>query len=60
MSFLAHNEKLTLKYNIIWEKIKKLLGVELESQHQVTFYEKYIKTRVKTFDYKVITKFTDN
>ena len=58
MSFLAHNEKVTLKYNNIWEKVKKLLGVELESQP--VYYEKYIKTRVKTFDDKVITKFTYN
>ena len=58
MPFLAHNEKVTLKYNKIWEKVKKLLGVELESQP--VYYEKYIKTRVKTFDDKVITKFTYN
>ena len=58
MSFLAYNEKVTLKYNKIWEKVKKLLGVELESQP--VYYEKYIKTRVKTFDDKVITKFTYN
>ena len=54
MSFLAHNEKVTLKYNKIWEKVKKLLSVE------PVYYQKYIKTRVKTFDDKVITKFTDN
>ena len=37
---------------------KKLLSVEFDSQS--AYDEKYIKTRVKTFEDKVITKFTDN
>ena len=57
MSFLADNDVI-LKYNKIWKKIKRLIGVEFDSQplHD----GKYIKTRVKTFEDKVITKFTDN
>ena len=46
-------------YNKIWrKKIKKLLGVEFYSEP--VYDEKYIKARVKTFEDKVITKFTDN
>ena len=41
----------------IWKK-KKLLSVEFDSQP--VYDEKYIKTRVKTFEDKVITKYTDN
>ena len=46
-------------YNKIWRKeIKKLLGVEFYSEP--VYDEKYIKAKVKTFEDKVITKFTDN
>ena len=37
---------------------KKLLSVEFDSQP--VYDEKYIKTRVTTFEDKVVTKFTDN
>ena len=51
MSFLADDD-LIFKYNKIWKKIRKLLGVEFDSQP--VYDEKYIKTRVKT-EGKVIT-----
>ena len=54
MSFLADNNVI-LKYSKI---LKKLLNVEFDSQ--LVYSEKYMKTRVKTFEDKVITKFTDN
>ena len=57
MSFLADDDVI-LKYNKIWKKIKRLIGVEFDSQP--LYDEKHIKTRVKTFEDKVITKFTDN
>ena len=57
MSFLADDDVI-LKYNKIWKKIKRLIGVEFDSQ---SLYDgKYIKTRVKTFEDKVIIKFIDN
>ena len=57
MSFLADDDVI-LKYNKIWKKIKRLIGFEFDSQ---PLYDgNYIKTRVKTFEDKVITKFTDN
>ena len=40
------------------EKIKKLLSVAFDSKP--VYDEKYITTRVKSFEDKVITKFTDN
>ena len=60
MSLLADDDvdDVILKYNKIWEKIKKLLGVEFDIQS--VYDGKYIKTRVKTFKDKVITKFTDS
>ena len=59
MSLLADDgDDAILKYSKIWEKNRKLLSVEFDSQP--VYDEKYIKTRVKTFEDKVITKFTDN
>ena len=56
MSFLADDDVI-LKYNKIWKKIG-LIGVEFDSQ---SLYDgKYIKTRAKTFEDKVIIKFIDN
>ena len=57
MSFLDDDDDVILKYNKIWKKIM-LVGVEFDFQS--VYGEKYIKTRVKTFEDKVITKFTDN
>ena len=36
-----------LKYNEIWNKIKKTLNIKFHSEH--IYYGKYIKTKVKTF-----------
>ena len=52
------DDDVILKYNKIWKKFKKLLSVEFDSQP--VYNEKCIKTRVKTSEDKVITKFTDN
>ena len=57
MSVLADDDVI-LKYNNIWKKIKKLLSVEFDSKPG--YDEKYIKTRAKTFEDRVITKFVDN
>ena len=57
MSFLADDD-VTLTYNKILKNIKKLLSVEFDSQS--VYDEKYIKTRVKTFEDKVVIKFTNN
>ena len=48
------------KYNKILTKNfdKKLLSAEFDSQPD--YDKKYIKTRLKTFEDKVITTFTDN
>ena len=48
MSFLIEYEDVYLKYTEIWNKIKKLLGLKLHSQP--IYDDKYIKTKVKTFD----------
>ena len=52
------DDDVILKQNRIWKKVKKLLSVEFVSQ--LVYDDKYIKARVKTFENKVITKFTED
>ena len=55
MSFKIVNELVYLEHNEIWNKIKKILNIRFHSQ---TIYdEKYIKTKVKTFNGVVNTVF---
>ena len=58
ISFLIEDERVYLKYNKVWNKIKKLLNIKFHSQpiHD----DKYIKTKVKTFDEAIKTHFSDN
>ena len=60
VSFLADDDDddVILKYNKIWNKIKKIFSVEFDSPS--AYDEKYIKTTVKTFEDNVIIKFIDN
>ena len=48
MSFKIKDESVYLKYNEIWNKIKGLLNVKFYSQP--IYDDKYIKTKVKTFN----------
>ena len=48
MSFKIEDEDVYLKYNEIWNKIKSILNVKFHSQPN--YDDKYIKTKVKTFN----------
>ena len=48
MSFKIENEDVYLKYNEIWNRIKSILNVKFYSQP--IYNDKYIKTKVKTFN----------
>ena len=58
MSFLIEDDSVYLQYTRIWNKIKELLNVKFHSQpiHD----DKYIKTKVKTFNETINTLFSDN
>ena len=56
MSFKVKDESVYLKYNEIWDKTKKLLGIRFHSQP--IYDEKYIKTKVKTFSRMINTLFS--
>ena len=58
VSFSIEEESVCLKYTKIWHEIKKLLNIKFYSQpiHD----DKYVKTKVKTFDKTINTLFSDN
>ena len=48
MSFKIEDDSVSLKYNEIWNKIKKLLNV-IKLSSEPIYHDQYIKTKVKTF-----------
>ena len=58
MSFKIENEGIYSRYNEIWNKIKKTLKIRFHSQP--IYDEKYIKTKVKTFNSVINTVLSDN
>ena len=58
MPFKIEDEDMYLKHNEIWNKIKKALNTRFHSQP--IYDDKYLKTKVKTFDGVINTLFSDN
>ena len=58
MSSKIEDDDILLKYNEIWNKIKKTLHIKFHSQP--IYDEKYIKMKVKTFNDVINTLFLDN
>ena len=56
MSFKIEDETIYLKYAEIWNKVKSILHVKLHSQP--IYDDKYIKTKVKTFNNTINTLFS--
>ena len=56
MLFKIEDEDVYLKYNKIWNKIKSVLNVKFHSQP--IYDDKYIKTKVKTFNNAINTLFS--
>ena len=52
LSFKANNKQLQENNNKIWEKIEKLLKIDFESKPVYGDDDKYIKTKIKIYDYK--------
>ena len=55
MSFKIEHDKVYIKYNSIWNKIKELLGVKFYSER--IYDDSYIKSKVKTFSDVIKTLF---
>ena len=56
--FEGEDEGAYLEYNEIWDKIKKTLNIRLPSQP--IYDDKYITTKVKTFNGVIDTAFSEN
>ena len=52
MPLKIEDDNLLVKYNEIWNKIKKMLNIKLHSQP--VYDEKYIKNKIKTFNELVL------
>ena len=58
MSFKFEDNNVLVKYNEIWNKLKTTLNIKLHSKP--VYDEKYIKTKVKTFNGVVNTVVSDD
>ena len=58
VSFIIKDDSVLIKYNEIWNQIKKILSIKF---HSIPVYdEKYIKVKVKEFNGVVNTNFLDD
>ena len=52
ISFRTNNKRFLKNYNKIWEKAEELLKIKFESKPVYGDEDKYIKTKIKIYDYK--------
>ena len=57
MSFNINDKQLLKKYNQIWKKVEKLLKIEFYGKPVYGDDNKYIKTKIETYNDSVITNF---
>ena len=57
MSFRVKDKQLLKNYNKIWGKIEKLMKIDFESKPVYGDDDKYIKTKIKTYEKSIITNF---
>ena len=57
MSFGVKDKELLKNYNKIWENVEKLMKIDFESKPVYRDNDKYIKTKVKTYEKSIITNF---
>ena len=55
MSFKVSDNKLLKKYKKIWEKVGNLLNIEFDSEPVFGDVDKYMKTKIKIYGYRVNT-----
>ena len=57
MSFRVKDKQLLKNYNKIWEKVEKLINIDFENKPVYGDDDKYIKTKIKTYEKSIITNF---
>ena len=57
MSLKVKDKKLFKNYNKIWKKIEELMGIIFNTKPTYGVDEKYIKTKIKTYENNITTNF---
>ena len=57
MSLKVKNKKLLKNCNKIWKKIEKLMNINFDSKPTYGNDDKYIKTKIKTYEDSITTNF---
>ena len=57
MSFIVKDKQLLKNYSKIWENIKNLMRIDLESKPVDGDDDKYIKVKIKIYANSIITNF---
>ena len=57
MSLKVKDKKLFKNYNRIWTEIEKLMGKDFNTQPTYDDNDKYIKTKIKTYEDNITTNF---
>ena len=57
MSFKVKDKKLFKNYNKIWKKTEELMGIKFNTKTTYGDDEKYIKTKIKTYEDNITTNF---
>ena len=57
MSLKVKDKQIFKNYNKIWKKIESLMSIDFDSK--LVYGDKYIKTKIRTFEDNIITNFHD-
>ena len=57
MSLKAKDKQLFKNYNKIWKKIERLININFDSNPTYGDDDKYIKTKIKTYEDSITTNF---
>ena len=57
MSVMIKDKQLLKNYNKIWKKIEKLMKIDFNTKTTYGDDDKYIKTKIKTYEDSITTNF---
>ena len=57
MSLKVKDKERLKNYNKIWKKIERLMSIDFDSKPTYVDDDKYIKTKIKTYEDSITTKF---
>ena len=57
MSLMVKDKQLLKNYNKIWKKIERLISIDFDSKPTYGDDDKYIKTKIQTYEDSITTNF---